>query len=513
MAQQLKEKSADKKPAKAATSLGLNFIGGRRVAGDGPATRNVLNPADTHETIAAVREASNDQVDETCAVAAKAFTSWRATPSPDRARVVFRYRELLEQHFDDLVELLVRENGKLKSEARGSLRRGIDVVEFACGIPSMLMGKTLPEVSRNVDSYVMLEPLGVVVGIPPFNFPAMIPLWMMPIAVACGNAFILKPAEKAPLTGTRLVELFAEAGLPDGVVNVLQGGKEVSERLIANPHVQAVSFVGSSAVAASVYQVASAHGKRVQALGGAKNHLIVLPDADVAKSMPALIGACYGCAGQRCLAGSVLVAVGDQAQQDAVVNAFVAAAKELKPGDGLDDSATLSPVLNMDQRQRIISAIDRGVQEGAKLVLDGRGLSVAARPNGCFVGPTVFDHVRPDMSVAKEEIFGPVVSVLRANDLDEAINLTNRSRYGNSASLFTKSGSAAKEFRARIQAGLLGLNLGVPAPMAYFSFGGWKGSFFGDLNAHGPDAVAFYTKKKVVTERWFGAEAPKEGWV
>jgi malonate-semialdehyde dehydrogenase (acetylating)/methylmalonate-semialdehyde dehydrogenase len=363
-----------------------------------------------------------------------------------------------------------------------------------------------------VDSHVVLEPLGVVVGIPPFNFPAMIPLWMAPLAVACGNAFLLKPAEKAPLTGTRLMELFQEAGLPAGVVGVVQGGKEVSERLIANPHVQAVSFVGSSAVAESVYRTAASHGKRVQALGGAKNHLIVLPDADLPRSVPALVGACYGCAGQRCLAGSVLVAVGSRAEQDAAVEAFVRAARELKPGDGLDETATLAPVLNSQQRQRILDAIDRGGREGARLVLDGRGLSVPERPRGCFVGPTVFDDVSPDSFLAREEIFGPVVSVLRARDLGEAVDLANRSRYGNSVSLFTRSGAAAREFRARIQAGMLGVNLGVPAPMAFFSFGGWKESFFGDLNAHGPDAVAFYTRKKVVTERWFGAEAPREGW-
>jgi malonate-semialdehyde dehydrogenase (acetylating) / methylmalonate-semialdehyde dehydrogenase len=510
---QLKEKRLDKKDAKEKTPAGWNLLGGRWVEGDGPTTRNVLNPADTKQLIAAVREASIEQVDAATAAAAAAFPGWRATPSPDRARFLFRYRELLEQHFEEMVDLIVKENGKLRSEARGSLRRGIDVVEFACGIPSQLMGKVLPEISRNVDSHVVLEPVGVVVGIPPFNFPAMIPLWMMPIAVACGNAFILKPAEKAPLTGTRLVELFAETGLPEGVVGVIQGGKEVSERLLASPQVQAISFVGSSAVAESVYRFATSNGKRVQAIGGAKNHLIVLPDADVPRSIPALIGACFGCAGQRCLAGSVLVAVGDRAQQDAVVDAFVKAARELKPGDGMDESATLCPVLNTEQRQRIIAGIERGVQEGAKLLLDGRNLSVPAWPNGCFVGPTVFDDVKPEMFVAREEIFGPVVSVLRAKDLDEAINFANRSRYGNSASLFTKSGSAAREFRSRIQAGLLGLNLGVPAPMAFFSFGGWKNSFFGDLHAHGPDAVAFYTKKKVVTERWFGAEAPKEGWV
>lgn len=491
---------------------GLNLIGGRPVAGEGPQTRRLLNPADTREVIAAVREASAAQVDEACAAAARAFPAWRATPPPDRARALFRFRELLEERFDELARLIVRENGKLLSEARGSLRRGIDVVEFACGVPSLLMGRTLPDIARNLDSYVILEPVGVVVGIPPFNFPAMIPLWMAPLAVACGNPFVLKPAEKAPLTGTRLMELFHEAGLPDGVVSVVQGGKEVSERLLADPHVQAVSFVGSSAVAASVYRTAAAHGKRVQALGGAKNHLIVLPDADLPRSIAAMIGACYGCAGQRCLAGSVLVAVGDRAQQDATVAAFVGAARALRLGDGLDEAATLSPVLSPEQRQRILDAIERGVGEGARLVLDGRGANVPDRPHGCFVGATVFDEVKPEMFVAREEIFGPVVSVLRARDLGEAIELTNRSRYGNSVSLFTRSGAAAREFRARSQAGMLGVNLGVPAPMAFFSFGGWKESLYGDLNAHGPDAVAFYTRKKVVTERWFGAEAPREGW-
>jgi malonate-semialdehyde dehydrogenase (acetylating)/methylmalonate-semialdehyde dehydrogenase len=513
MTQQLQDRPAERAASDGPASRGWNLIGKRWEEGAGSQTRTLLNPADQDEVVASVREASPEQVDDACRQAHEAFPAWRATPPPDRARVLFRYRQLLEDHFDELARLIVRENGKLLSEARGSLRRGVDVVEFACGIPSQFMGRVLPDISHNVDSYTVLEPLGVVAGIPPFNFPAMIPLWMMPIAVACGNTFLLKPAEKAPLTGTRLVELFREAGLPAGVVGVLQGGREVSERLIVNPHVQAVSFVGSSAVAESVYRLAAGHGKRVQALGGAKNHLLVMPDADLERSTPALIGACYGCAGQRCLAGSVLVAIGEPAQQDAVVSSFVAAARQLRPGDGLDDSASLCPVLNAEQQARIQSAIERGVQEGARLVLDGRQLQVAARPRGCFVGPTVFDRVTPDMFVGREEIFGPVVSVFRARNLDEAITLTNRSRYGNSASLFTRSGAAAREFRARIQAGMLGLNLGVPAPMAFFSFGGWKGSFFGDLNAHGPDAVAFYTRKKVVTERWFGAEAPREGWV
>ena len=495
------------------SALGGNLIGARWMAGTGPQKRDIRSPADFDESLAEVREASAEQVDEACALAAEAFPGWRATPAPERVRVLFRYRQLLEEQFDNLARLLVRENGKLFGEARGSLRRGIDVVEFACGIPSLLMGRTLPDISRNVDSYVVREPVGVVVGIPPFNFPAMIPLWMMPIAVACGNTFILKPAEKAPLTGTRLVQLLAEAGLPAGVVSVVQGGKEVSEQLIANPHVRAVSFVGSSAVAESVYRLAAAHGKRVQALGGAKNHLIVLPDADLERSLPALIGSCFGCAGQRCLAGSVLVVVGTGQEQNHMVERFVASAGELKLGDGLDETATLCPVVSMDQRRRIVEAIERGVREGAKLVLDGRGVKVPQRPRGCFIGPSVLDHVTPDMSVGREEIFGPVVSVMRAENLDEAIRLSNRSRHGNSVSLFTQSGAAGREFRARIQAGMLGINLGVPAPMAFFSFAGWKASIFGDLGTHGQDAVDFYTHKKVVTERWFGAEAPKDGWV
>jgi malonate-semialdehyde dehydrogenase (acetylating)/methylmalonate-semialdehyde dehydrogenase len=491
----------------------LNLVGGRWVEGQGSEVRRLCNPADSAEVLAEVREASAGQVDEACAAAVTAFPAWRGTPPAERARVLFRFRELLEANFLDLARGIVRENGKLLGEAKGSLRRGIDVVEFACGIPSLLMGQVLTDVSRDVDCQVVREPLGVVAGIPPFNFPAMIPLWMMPVAVACGNTFVLKPAEKAPLTATRLVELFVEAGLPSGVVGVVQGGKSVSEHLIVNPHVQAVSFVGSSAVAESVYRLAAQHGKRVQALGGAKNYLLVLPDADLPRSLPALIGSCFGCAGQRCMAGSVLLAVGDRPRQDGVVEAFVRAAQQLRAGDGLDESATLCPVLGPDQRRRILAAIERGLAEGARLVLDGRHLTVAEAPRGCFVGPTVLDEVSPEMTIAREEVFGPVVSVLRAADLDEAIGLANRNRYGNSVSLFTQSGAAARTFRERIQAGMLGINLGVPAPLAFFSFAGWKQSLFGDLGTQGADAVAFYTRKKVVSERWFGAETPRDGWV
>ena len=503
----------DRSPATSARSASaLNLIGPAWVEGRGSTSRDIYNPADSAEMVAPVREAAPEQVDEACAAAARAFPGWRAAPAPDRAHVLFKFRELLEKNHADLAHSIVRENGKLLSEAHGSLRRGFDVVEFACGIPSQLMGQTLTGISRDVDCHAIREPVGVVVGIPPFNFPALIPLWMMSIAVACGNTFVLKPAEKAPLTGTRLIELFAEAGLPPGVVGVVQGSQDVSERLIANPHVQAISFVGTSAVAESVFRTAAAHGKRVQAHGGAKNHLLVLPDADLERSLPVLIASCFGSAGQRCLAGSVLVAVGDRSQQDAVVDPFIRLAGELKLGDGLDDTATLCPVVNRTEEKRIRSAIERGVTEGARLRLDGRGQTVSSRPRGCFIGPTVFDEVTPEMFIGREEIFGPVVSVMRAPDLDAAITLTNRSRYGNTVSLFTQSAAAARIFRERIQVGMLGINVGVPAPMAFFPFGGWKNSLFGDLDAQGADAVAFYTRKKVITERWFGSEAPQDGW-
>ncbi|MEW6367633.1 MAG: CoA-acylating methylmalonate-semialdehyde dehydrogenase [Acidobacteriota bacterium] len=490
-----------------------SLVGGRWVGGEGSQTRLIRNPADTDEVVAEVREASDAQIDEACARAAEAFVGWRATPPPERVSVLFRYRQLLEARFDEIAALIVKENGKLLSEARGSVRRGIDVVEFSCGIPTHMMGRTLPEISKDVDCYSVREPLGVVAGIPPFNFPAMIPMWMMPIAVACGNSFILKPSEKAPLTAAVLASLFCEAGLPLGVVSVVHGGREVSERLLASEQVQAVSFVGSSAVAESVHRIAASAAKRVQALGGAKNHLIVMPDADLPRGLPALTGSMYGCAGQRCLAGGVLVPVGDRRRQDEVVASFIEASRAMRLGDGMDPAAELCPVHSREHLERLLGWIERGLAEGARLVLDGRSVRVPGRPRGCFLGATVFDQVDPGMAIAREEIFGPVAVILRARDLDEAIANANRSRYGNSASIFTQSGAVVKEFRMRIQCGMLGVNLGVPAPMAFFSFGGWKQSIFADLNAHGPDAVEFYTRKKVVTERWFGAEAPKEGWV
>lgn len=487
------------------------WIRGRSVLGDGESIK-IRNPANEDDLIAEVRYASNEQVDSACEAAADSFSTWRAIPAMERVRVLFRYRELLEKNFESISKLIVRENGKLLSEARGSLRRGIDVVEFACGLPAMLTGTSVTDVSKHVDSHTEIEPLGVVVGIPPYNFPAMIPLWMMPIAIGCGNTFVLKPAEKAPLTGALLASLFEEAGLPAGVVNIVHGGRQVSERLISNPEVAAISFVGSSPVAEAVYKAGTAAGKRVQALGGAKNYLVVVQDADLPRSVPAIINSCFGSAGQRCLAGSVLIAVGSLSQQNAVVDAIVHAASELVLGSGCQSDATLGPLISSDHRRRVINAIDQAASEGAKVILDGRNALGSSIKGGHFVGPTVLDRVAPNARIVTEEVFGPVLTILRASTLGEAVGLANNSRYGNSASIFTSSGAAAREFRSSIQVGMIGVNLGVPAPMAMFSFGGWKKSFFGDLNAYGSDAVRFYTRKKVVTERWFGAEAPKQGW-
>jgi len=490
-----------------------NLIGGAWQDGRGAELRTLRNPADRDELVAQLVGVDGAQVDQAVDAAAEAQRAWASTPLLDRVALLFRFKGLLEAHADELAELIVRENGKLLAEARGDVRRGIDVVDFACGLPSQLQGYALSDISSNVDCQVHREALGVMAGVPPCNFPAMIPLWLMPVAVGCGNAFILKPAEKAPLTGTRIVELFAEAGLPAGVISVLQGGRDTVERLIAHERLSAISFVGSTAVAQSIYREAAARGKRVQALGGAKNHLIVLPDADLARTVPALIGSCFGCAGQRCLAGSVLVAVGDAERRAAVRDAVVAAAGALRLGDGMDAKAGMGPLIDDEQRDRVLSWIDVGLSEGAELLLDGRTARADNRPRGSFLGASVFGSVRSDMRIAQEEIFGPVLSLLECETLDQAIDISNATRFGNSASLFTGDGAAARRFRERIQCGMLGINLGVPAPMAMFSFGGWKQSLFGDSHAYGADAVHFATRKQVVTERWFGAEAPKDGWV
>lgn len=473
-----------------------NFIAGRWVPSAATAYDDVPNPA-TGELLARVPRSTPADVDAAVRAAAAAFPGWAATPAVERARLLFRYKVILEDHFEELAHLVTLENGKTLVDARGEVRRGIEVVEFACGAPTLLMGETLPDVARGIDCETIRCPLGVVAGITPFNFPMMVPHWMFPIAIACGNTFVLKPSERTPLSAVRFAELLASAGLPDGVLNIVHGAQEAVNALLAHPQVAAVSFVGSQPVAEHVYRTAAAHGKRVQALAGAKNHLIVMPDADLDRTVDAILSSAFGAAGQRCLAGSVVVAVGEVA--DPLVQRLVQGAARLRVGDGADEATEMGPVIREEARARIRGYIERGLAEGARLACDGRG-EVPER--GYFLRPTIFDHVRPEMSIAREEIFGPVLSVVRVPDLDAALDVVNASRYGNAASIFTRSGAAARAFRQRAQAGMLGINVGIAAPMAFFPFAGWKQSFYGDLHATGKDAVCFYTEQKVITSRW-----------
>jgi malonate-semialdehyde dehydrogenase (acetylating)/methylmalonate-semialdehyde dehydrogenase len=475
-----------------------NLVGDGWVAPDGARSLDVVNPA-SGDVLARVPLSTAADAAAAVHAAARAFPGWRATPVVERARVMFRYKQLLEEHFEELSRLVTDENGKTLDEARGEVRRGIEVVEFACGMPTLMMGSVLEDVARGVDSELVRAPLGVVAGICPFNFPAMIPLWMMPIAVASGNTFILKPSERTPLCGVRLAELLREAGAPAGVINVVHGAKDTVDALLAHPDVKAVSFVGSAPVAAYVYATAAARGKRVQALAGAKNHMIVMPDADLDATVSAIIASAFGNAGERCLAGSVVEAVGDVA--DALVSRLALAASRLRVGAGSDAATEMGPVIRPAHRQRIVGYIEQAVRDGARLVCDGRLVPAAGRA-GFYLGATVFDGVRPEMSIARDEIFGPVLGVIRVATFDEALEIVNGSPFGNMAVIFTRSGKTAREFRARVQAGMIGINVGVPAPMAFFPFAGWKGSFYGDLHATGRDAVEFYTEKKVVTSRW-----------
>ena len=456
----------------------------------------VPNPA-TGQIIGRVPVATREEVDAAAASARAAFWPWRATPVAERAEVMFRYKARLDAQRDELARLLTAENGKPLAEAHAEVGRGIEVVAFATGMPTLMMGTSLEDVSRGVDSELIRVPVGVIAGICPFNFPAMIPLWMFPIAIAAGNAFILKPSELTPLTGTRLVELLYEAGLPPGVMNLVHGDREVVDQLLVHDEVDGVSFVGSQPVAEHIYKTASTAGKRVQAMAGAKNHLIVMPDAVLEKTVPAIIGSGFGSAGERCLAGSVVVAVGGIA--DALVDSLVEAAGKLKIGDGAAAGMELGPVIRSQAKERIEAHIAAGEREGAR----PRRAASGVPDKGFFLPPVIFDHARPEMSIAREEIFGPVLTVIRVDTLDAAIAVANRSRLGNAAAIFTQSGPAARKFRYEIEAGMVGVNVGVPAPAAYFPFSGWKKSFYGDLHATGRDAVEFYTKKKVVTTRWF----------
>ncbi|HEY9446614.1 MAG TPA: CoA-acylating methylmalonate-semialdehyde dehydrogenase [Burkholderiales bacterium] len=449
-------------------------------------------------------------VDAAVKTAQAAFPAWRATPPLRRARVLMKYRELVEAHRDELARLITAEHGKTLPDATGSVQRGLEVVEFAMGIPHMLKGEYSEQVGTGVDTHSMRQPLGVCAGITPFNFPAMVPLWMYPVAIACGNTFVLKPSEKVPSTALRLAELFTEAGLPDGVFNVVHGDKEAVDALLEHPEVKAVSFVGSTPIARYIYETCAKQGKRVQALGGAKNHAVVLPDADLEFAADALIGAAYGSAGERCMAISVVVAVGTVG--DALVARLKDKASKLKIGAGSGKDVDMGPLVTSAHRDKVASYIDQGVAEGAKLVLDGRGYKPAGAGRGFFLGASLFDHVRPDMSIYRDEIFGPVLVVLRAQSLDEAIALINRNPYANGTAVFTSSGGAARRFEQEIEVGMVGINLPIPVPVAFYSFGGWRGSLFGDQHVHGMEGVRFYTRSKVVTSRWPSSDALPQGF-
>jgi malonate-semialdehyde dehydrogenase (acetylating) / methylmalonate-semialdehyde dehydrogenase len=475
-----------------------NFIAGEWRPSHAEASEPVFNPA-TGEGIARVPLGDTDDVKAAVDAASGAFQSWRDTPVPERVQYLFRFKHQLEDNFSDLAKQVVLENGKTIDDARGEVRRAIEVVDFACGMPTLIMGETVEQIARGIDSHTTRVPLGVVAGICPFNFPAMIPMWMVPIAIAAGNTFVLKPSERTPITAARMFELLDSVGLPKGVVNLVNGARETVAALLTHPDVRAISFVGSAPVAKYIYETAAANGKRVQALAGAKNHLLVMPDADMQLATKAIMSSAFGAAGQRCLAGSVVVTIGNTADQ--VVHELRDQASKLKLGDGLQQDTAMGPLVRTDSCRRVLHYIDQGVKEGATLVLDGRKLS-QPDSSGFFLGATIFDHVRPEMAIAREEVFGPVLSVIRARDLDEAIAVANKSSFGNAASLFTTSGPAARQFRTQIGAGMLGINIGVAAPMAFFPFAGWKGSFFGDLHATGKDGVRFFTETKVVIERW-----------
>jgi malonate-semialdehyde dehydrogenase (acetylating) / methylmalonate-semialdehyde dehydrogenase len=473
------------------------YIDGQWESPEGRTLQPVTNPA-TGAVLAEATFATAADIDRAVRSAHAAFLKWRDVPVVDRVQVLYRYKTLLEQHAAELAAILTSENGKTASDAAMEVRRMIQMVEVACGMPSLMMGDSLNDVASGIDCKTIRQPIGVCAGITPFNFPAMVPLWMWPFAIAAGNTFVLKPSEKVPLTPTRAIELLHDAGLPAGVLNLVHGGKEAVDALLRHPLVKAVSFVGSTPVAKYVYTTAAAEGKRVQALGGAKNHLIVMDDADMPKTVEAIIGSAFGAAGERCLAGSVLVAVGEAAGP--LLKLLVERTKGMAVGDGAKDGVEMGPLVTSDHCKRVEGYIEKGVAEGATPLVDGRDRKAGG---GFFLGPTIFDHVTPEMTIAREEIFGPVLSVIRVGTLDDAIELVNRSPFGNATAIFTQNGKSAREYSSRCEVGMVGVNVGVAAPMAFFPFAGWKASFFGDLHAHGKDAIGFYTEQKVIMSRWF----------
>jgi len=477
------------------------LCGGQWIQSTAQRWGDVFNPS-RGQKIAQVPMCDAEEVDRVVRAAAAALDGWADVPVVERARVMFKFRQICLDRANDLAKCLTREHGKTPAEAWASVQRGIEVLEFACGIPSLIMGRTLPNIVNNVDTETTRHPVGVCVGITPFNFPVMVPLWMFPIAIVCGNTFVLKPSEKVPLTAIRIVQLLEEAGLPKGVMNVVHGGRDCVEALLTNAKIKAVSFVGSTPVARHVFEVATRHGKRVQSNGGAKNYVFIMPDADVENSARGVIEAAYGCAGERCMAGSTALVIGEASQR--VLPAIVEAARAIQVGPtDREAQPQMGPVITRQHRERVEQLIDSAAREGAKVAVDGRGARVADEPNGFFVGATILDEVQCGMTVAREEVFGPVLNVMRFEDLDAAIEMANRSPYGNGASIFTRSGKAAREFKHRIKAGMVGINIGVPASVAWFPFVGWDESFFGDLHIQGKEGVQFFTRQKVTTTRWF----------
>ncbi len=477
-----------------------HFVGGKAVEGKSGRFGDIFDP-NTGEVQAKVALASKAEVEKIIDNAAAAQIAWAAENPQKRARVLFRFLQLAQAEMESLAKLLSSEHGKTIPDAKGDIQRGLEVVEFACGIPHLLKGEFTEGAGPGIDMYSMRQPLGVVAGITPFNFPAMIPLWKCAPAIACGNAFIMKPSERDPSVPMRIAELFVEAGLPEGVLNVVNGDKEAVDTILTDPRVMAIGFVGSSAIAEYIYSTGTAHGKRVQCFGGAKNHMIVMPDADMDQAVDALIGAGYGSAGERCMAISVAVPVGEQTA-DTLMEKLIPRVESLKIGLSSDVDADYGPLVTRAALERVKGYVDLGVKEGARLAVDGRDFTMQGYENGFFMGGCLFDEVKPDMKIYKEEIFGPVLSVVRAHDYDEALSLPTKHEYGNGVAIFTRDGDAARDFAAKVNVGMVGINVPIPVPLAYHTFGGWKRSGFGDLNQHGPDSIRFYTKTKTVTSRW-----------
>ena len=476
-----------------------HFVGGKVFKGTSKRTGKIFNPA-TGEKSSEVKFATTDDVNKAVSVAKKAFINWSQKTPLFRARVLFKFKELIEKNSDELIKIIVSEHGKIYEDAKGSLIRGLEVVEFACGIPQLLKGEFTENVGTNVDSWSMRQPLGVCAGITPFNFPAMVPMWMFPIAIACGNTFILKPSEKDPSCPMRLAELILEAGLPEGVFNVVNGDKEAVNALLTNKDVVGISFVGSTPIAKYIYENAAKNEKRVQALGGAKNHCVIMPDCDLDQAVNGLMGAAYGSAGERCMAQSVAVVVGKIGNE--LVSKLTEKVEKLKVGPGLDKNSQMGPLVTKDHLEKVKGYIDLGIKEGAKLIVDGRNIKLQGYEKGFYIGGCLFDHVEKNMRIYKEEIFGPVLSVVRVKDFESAVKLVNDHEFGNGTSIYTRDGDVGRTFASKIKIGMVGINIPIPVPVAYHSFGGWKRSLFGDQHMHGTEGVRFYTKLKTITSQW-----------